>query len=708
MRKRYLFWSGLVLLAILSTLVVWQVSFTFGDYGPENVAQTFVFWAVSTLIFLLTVTLGFMLFRTGVKLYFERQANREGSRIKTKLLAGALALSLLPVVFLALFSYVILNRNVEKWFSRPAEGIRTDLVESGNALAGEVRGRANALANWIALLPEVDAGTADFERLCRDNGIASLEIVSPGAKPNMVCPPQPGSTTLYAASAPLRHGTLVLGVRSAADLQRTQSEIARYMAEYAQLAGQKKNIRTLYLLFIVAIALFILFVATWIALLLSRQIISPISALLVAAGEVRKGNLGHRVRAKAIDELATLVRAFNEMMQELEANSHELENRRRFTETILESIPTGVLSVSADGRIQRVNRALQGLLPQQQVERAVHLSDLFSKEDAAEIQYLMKRARRTGLAASQIDVQSPAQVLHLAVTVSALPQQPPAEQGFVVVLEDTSELLRAQKAAAWHEVARRIAHELKNPLTPIALSAERIGRILDRMGDRTGDRMGDRDVLKPDSERRVLTADSERRVLTADSERILRECARTISREVESVKSLADEFSQFSRFPAAQPVPSDLNEIVKHALAVFLGRLDDIDLRVELAPDLPPVHVDPDQFKRVVVNLVDNAAEAMRESLVKRLLLRTHLAAPDSIELLIADTGCGISPEDKEKLFLPYFSTKGRGTGLGLAIVSHILSEHGARVRVEDNRPNGARFYVDVPAAVAAEAEARA
>ena len=274
-------------------------------------------------------------------------------------------------------------------------------------------------------------------------------------------------------------------------------------------------------------------------------------------------------------------------------------------------------------------------------------------------------------------MHTPAQVLHLAVTVSALPAQPPAEQSFVVVLEDTSELLRAQKAAAWHEVARRIAHELKNPLTPIALSAERITRILDRMGERLPG-------------------------LPPDSQRILRECARTISREVESVKALADEFSQFSRFPAAQPVPCDINEIVKNALAVFLGRLDEIDLRVELAPGLPPIHADPEQLKRVIVNLVDNAAEAMRDVPVKRMLVRTVPSSHDSIELLVADTGCGISPEDKEKLFLPYFSTKGRGTGLGLAIVSHILSEHGARVRVEDNRPGfGARFYVDIPATVA-------
>ena len=678
MRKRYLYGSGLALMAILLTLLGWQMSFTFGEYGPETTAQTFVFWAVSTLIFLLTVTLGFMLFRTGDKLYIERQANREGSRIQTKFVAGALALSLLPVVFLALFSYVILNRNVEKWFSRPAEGVRTNLADASRALSAEVTGRAEALARWLADVPGIETGGARVTKLCRDNRITSLEIVTRDGFTHTLCPATASATGLFTARAPVRGGTLSVTIRSTADLERTQNEIARYMAEYGQLAAQKRNIRTLYLLFILLIALFILFVSTWIALLLSRQIITPISALLTAAAEVRKGNLGHRVKTKAIDELATLVRAFNEMMQELEANSRELESRRRFTEAILESIPTGVISLTSDGRIQRVNRALHGLFPDKRIEEATRLTDLFSREDAAEIQYLMKRARRTGVAASQIEVPSPEHVLHLAVTVSALPAQPPDAPGFVAVLEDTSELLRAQKAAAWHEVARRIAHELKNPLTPIALSAERIGRILDRGG------------------------------ISAESQRVLRECARTISREVESVKTLADEFSQFSRFPAAQPVPSDLNEIVKNALAVFLGRLDGIDLRVDLAPDLAPVNVDPDQFKRVVVNLVDNAAEAMRDSLVRRLLVRTVSAAPDSVELLVADTGCGVSPEDKEKLFLPYFSTKNRGTGLGLAIVSHIVAEHGARIRVEDNRPAGTRFYVDIPAVVPVEAEASA
>ena len=679
MRKRYLYVSGLVLLAILLTLVVWQVSFGFGEYGPATTAQAFVFWAVSTLIFLLTVTLSFMLFRTGVKLYIERQSNREGSRIKSKLVLGALALSLLPVVFLVLFSYVILNRNVEKWFSRPAEGVRFELIDTGNAFHEEVQDRAQALANWIASMPEARSGSADFAKLCDENRITELRLETDRGTTENLCPPSLGGGDLFTARAPLGNsGTLVLRVRPAIEIAKKKAEIQRYVREYDQLSAHKRSIRNLYLLFLLLIALFILFVATWIALLLSRQISVPISALLVAASEVRKGNLGHRVQVLAIDELATLVRAFNEMMHELEANSRELESRRRFTEAILESIPTGVISLSGDGRIQRVNRALRGLFSEEQIERAVELGDLFPPEDVAEIQFLLKRARRTGVAASQIDLESPHQVFHLAVTVSALPVRQPAAPGFVVVLEATSELLRAQKAAAWHEVARRIAHELKNPLTPIALCAERIARQLDRSP------------------------------MAPESQRILRECATTISREVESVKTLADEFSRFSRFPAAQPVPSDLNEIVRNALNVFAGRLDGIDLRVELGAALPPVNVDPEQFKRVVVNLVDNAAEAMRESLVKRLLVTTQVNSAELVELLVADTGCGISAEDKEKLFLPYFSTKGRGTGLGLAIVNHILSEHSARIRVEDNLPAGARFYVEVPVTVPAEAEARA
>jgi PAS domain S-box-containing protein len=390
--------------------------------------------------------------------------------------------------------------------------------------------------------------------------------------------------------------------------------------------------------------------------------------------------LAHRIQVKAIDELALLVRAFNEMTQELNANSQELERRRRFTEAILESIPTGVISLDFDGTIRRVNRALRQIFSDEQVTRARRLSDLFTAEDTAEIEYMMKRARRTGVVSRQFEHHRNDRLLQLSVTVSALEAKPAS--GFVLVVEDTTDLLHAQKATAWREVARRIAHEIKNPLTPIALSSERIARQLDRAGNQD------------------------------DVARILRECSKTIGREVESLKTLVDEFSQFARFPAAQMAPSDLNEIVRAGLAVFDGRLGGIQVIEELAADLPPVFVDREQFKMVVVNLVDNAAEAMQRSLVKRLYVGTHLASPEVVELIVADTGHGVSPEDREKLFLPYFSTKNRGTGLGLAIVNHIVVEHKAQIRVEDNVPSGARFVVEmapmtVPEAGRKPAEAR-
>jgi two-component system, NtrC family, nitrogen regulation sensor histidine kinase NtrY len=694
MRKRYVFGSSLVVLALLLTLVVWQVSFKFGEFGPADAAQTFGLWALSTLIFILTVVLLVRLIRTAVKLYLERQSGREGSRLKSKLVFGALALSLLPVVFLYAFGYGILNRTLKTWFTRPAEGIKVELIDAAVGLGDEVQGRAQALANWLAVEPGL-IGESNLFQVCLSNRIAELRVEDSRGVSKMLCQDEGHGRTLFTARAALADGSaVVVRVRPRIDLQQKQSQIQGYVRDYDQLAADKSSVRKLYLLFLLLIALFILFAATWIALVLSRQISVPISALLEAAGQVRKGNLSHRVSTQAIDELATLVRAFNEMMQALEANSRELESRRQFTEAILESIPTGVISLTADGEIRRVNRALHGLFPGERIEAARRLDDLFSPEDAKEIRYLMKRAQRTGVAASQFDLDSfgpqpQGRVRHLAVTVSALsagktpsPRQASSD-GFVLVLEDTSELLRAQKAAAWHEVARRIAHELKNPLTPIALSAERIARLLDRG------------------------------TFSTDSSRILRECSSIISREVESVKTLADEFSQFSRFPAAQPVPSDLNSIVRNGLDVFAGRLDGIDLHLDLAPGLSAVHADPEQFKRVVVNLVDNAAESMRDALVKRLLVATSATSSDTVELLVADTGRGISAGDKEKLFLPYFSTKGRGTGLGLAIVSHILSEHGGRIRVEDNRPSGACFYVEIPLAVGAavvdvEAETRA
>jgi len=692
MKKRFLYGTAVFFLAILVTLVVWQGSFDFGAYGPSTTEQTYMLWSVSTLIFLLMVTLSFMLIRTGVKLYVERRAGREGSRIRSKLVVGALALSIMPVFFLVVFSIYVLNRNLDKWFSRPTTTILSNLVEVSNSFDSETQRRADAQARWLSGLPETHEYRRSGRRpalfgaaFCEINGIEEAFLRPDGDMRLPICaaaPKHAQGERLHTAASSLGSGDaadVVVRARTPVDIAFTQSIIERENREFDKLMTARKEIRWSYILLLVLISLFILFVATWIALFLSKQISGPIQALLTAAGELRKGNLGYRIAAQGQDELGTLIRGFNEMAEELETNKAEIERRRQFTEAILESIPTGVISLSSERRIRRVNGALRAIFGAARTEKAAVLEDLFPEQEAREIHYLLNRAWRTGQAAAQMDLEQPgAATLHLGITIAVIESR--QAPGFVIVVEDTSELLRAQKAAAWHEVARRIAHEMKNPLTPIALSAERIARQLDRAG-------------------------SDPARLSPDFLRILHECSLTISGEVQSVKTLVDEFSQFARFPAAQPAPADLNEVVESAMQVFSGRLGGMELNKELAEGLPKLMLDREQFKRVIVNLIDNAAEAMRESAVRRLGIRTQLAAPDTVELAISDTGHGISADDRERLFLPYFSTKNRGTGLGLAIVHHILSEHGAQIRVVDNPPAGARFVVEIPAAAAVEAD---
>jgi PAS domain S-box-containing protein len=678
MRKPLLYGFAIVALVLSVALVVWQGSFSPWQFGPSDPYQTFIFWAISSLIFVLMVTLGFILFREGVKLYVERQSNREGSRIKTKLVVGALTLSFLPVFFLVLFSYEVMNHSLEAWFRKPADNEVHLFVEASVLLQRDIQDKVNTQAALLAAQPETRQLLTDgvrtpgfLDRFSKSQGLVSAAIL-----PALGDVPLDSSGTFtrtddVTARSPVIDGDRTIGyvalaARLPLDVARQTAAIEKYNQQWSAIRQVSKNFKLFYVMLMAVITLFVLFVATWIALFLSKQISIPITALLDAAREVRRGNLKHRVHVRATDELASLVRGFNQMTQELETSNLELDRRRRFTEAILESIPTGVISIGADGSIQRVNQALSKIFPADQAARATRLEDLFSREDTAEIKYLMKRARRTGVASRQLELRTENRKLHLAITVSALEEK--LTSGFVVVLEDTSELLRAQKADAWHEVARRVAHEIKNPLTPIALSAERIGRQLDRLD------------------------------LPPGAARIVHECAATISKSVESVKTLVDEFSQFARFPSAQPVRSDLNQVVAGALAVFHGRLDGISIETSFGAGLPPVNLDREQFERAVVNLVDNAAEAMQDSLVKKLYIATQPGAAETVELVVADSGCGVSPEEKEKLFLPYFSTKNRGTGLGLAIVSHIVAEHNGTIRVEDNRPAGARFTVEIPA----------
>ncbi|MGH9734532.1 MAG: sensor histidine kinase, partial [Candidatus Acidiferrales bacterium] len=358
----------------------------------------------------------------------------------------------------------------------------------------------------------------------------------------------------------------------------------------------------------------------------------------------------------------------------LEQAVEERESRRKLMETILENIPTGVVSLDASGNITRVNSAVGQILGER-AKDARTIADLLGEEASRAVLHLMRRSLRMGAAAGEIEVPVDGSLVRAAVTVSSLgPRR--SNPGFVIVIDDLTELLRAQKAAAWQEVAQRIAHEIKNPLTPIQLSAQRLMRHLG----------------KPDG----AEADGER----TGFEKMAAECAGLIVREVRTLESLVDEFSQFARFPSARLAPSDLNTIVSGALELFQGRLEGITVRTSLAPSLPLVKADPELLRRVLANLIDNAAEAMEGSAVRQLTITTRgESEDDAVVIEIGDSGHGISPEDKERLFLPHFSTKARGTGLGLAIASRIIAEHNGSIRAENNVVAGTKFVIRFPAA---------
>jgi two-component system nitrogen regulation sensor histidine kinase NtrY len=443
------------------------------------------------------------------------------------------------------------------------------------------------------------------------------------------------------------------------------------------------------LLIFSCITLVLLSSLLWMALYLSKQVTLPIQALAEGTREVSSGNFDYQVPEQTHDELGTLVRSFNTMTTQLRDSRsqidqftrnlqqavQELERRRQLIETVLENIPPGVLSLDPDGNILRSNPAVVELFgPCAKDARTIE--DLFGAEDARSIRYLLRRALRTGVVSRELEIIASGRVMHAAVTVSSLgPRR--ANSGFVLVLDDLTELLRAQKAAAWQEVARRIAHEIKNPLTPIQLSAQRLSRYLE----------------KRDASDSSVPQDPELTRLVAESSRL-------IEREVGTLAALVNEFSQFVRFPSAKLESADVNNIVREAIEVFSGRLDGISLNTTFAAQTPAIRADTGLLRSVIVNLIDNAAEALESALVKSITVETRLKPDsDAVEIIVADTGHGISPHDKDKLFLPHFSTKDRGTGLGLAIAARIVAEHGGGLRVEDNSPVGSRFILELPAA---------
>jgi len=718
----------------LFTVIFAQATFKLTFLQPDTSEETIIFAAVSALIFLLFIALTFVLIRTLLRIYAERKTGALGSKFSSHMVMGALLLSLGPVIFLFLFSYGLLNRSLEKWFSRPSEDVQYHTQLIASLLTDYAATNAQEEAARIASTADAQKSfqTDNFTYLMDEfrrsemtlQGGFAFGVVDDMAEasfhapegwplikqhlPREGSPREPKTFDLLGNSYVLgrayvgQHGQVLVAMPLPANYSYTLRDIERSQNEYNQLRLQRRRLRRTYLGYLLFLTVGVLFASTWLALYLSRMVTRPLVALAEATHEISRGRFDYRVDVRAGSEIGQLVESFNHMAADLEASRNrveasgreladinsQLEQRTRHIETILESVPSGVLSLDASRHIVHSNAAVLRLLRLDQGPPVSirTLDNLFPEDAVADLEHMLRKADRMGSVTSQMEIATPRVNLNVAVTVASL--DPVSRRdgngkqrtGHVIVLEDLTDILRAQKQTAWREVARRIAHEIKNPLTPLALSAERIRRHLDR-------------PAPPD----------------ATSLKIIRQCANTIGSSVESVRKLVDEFSTLARFPASKPQPSDINSIVNEALMMFDGRLGGIQVRRAFASGLPLVQADPDAIKRAVANLVDNAAEALNDSLVKEIVISTALLEErESVEIVIADTGHGVTPEAKEKLFLPYFSTKRRGTGLGLAIVGRIIEDHRGSIRVEENSPVGTRFIVELPVAQEVRAETAA
>jgi two-component system nitrogen regulation sensor histidine kinase NtrY len=711
---------GGILLALLLAAV-----FTFGSldvpFEPGNWRAAVALYAVSSFITAALLVFGLILARTVIRLWTESNKQHLGARFKTKMVVGAMGLSLLPVVFMFFVSYSLLNRTLGRWFPRPLEIASQETQGLINDFGRATLPRLRNLARQVQVNSR--QSTEDLLKHAFESGLDAVWILNKDGKierGGVVCDDQPedragqicehvGVTGTPVRALPsgievweaqgkdylvARVGFVAAGYRTSPTFMARVAEIQKQTEEYERVKQSLRALKRQMLLILVFFTMLLLFSVMWIALYLAKQVTVPIQALAEGTREVSSGNFDYQVPEQAQDELGILVRSFNTMVTQLRDSRaqidqftrnlqqavQELERRRQLMETILENVPTGVVSLDAEGGILRENTAITRMFGES-ARDVRSLEQLLGAEAARTVQLLMRRSLRMGVVSREIETVVAGRVLHLAVTVSSLgPRR--ANTGYVLVLDDLTEMLRAQKTAAWQEVARRIAHEIKNPLTPIQLSSQRLSRFLDR-----------RDPTESTTPR------------DPELTHLVQECSRLIEREVSTLAALVNEFSQFVRFPIAKLAPTSANTIVHEAVEVFSGRLDGITLKTSLAENLPLVRADGGLLRSVVVNLIDNAAEALETAPVREIMVSTCAQGDaELVEISVQDTGHGISPEDKDRLFLPQFSTKDRGTGLGLAIAARIVAEHGGTIYVEDNFPVGSRFVVEVPSAEPAPA----
>lgn len=738
-RRKILLWTLGPTVLLLLSIIVSQQLWLWNFLPPDTAADTLLLYTLSTLNFVAFVVFSFIFVRNLLKLRRERRERQLGSKIKTRLLVYFIAISFLPIIAMAVFSYLFLNRSLEKWFARlPARVVNEAQEVQREAVDAQTRNLHDTASLLSVVLSRQTFAERQqtIDRIIAGGQLTAVEIIDSTGR---VLAQGRGSLSpldnkeldaILESAHSLNDGddTLADGKdfdattvdlsddqrlvvvplrRASSDLNET---IKGSQGEYRKLVERQRRVRLLGLSTLGLMTLMLLFVSSWVAIYLARGIATPIKALAEASNEIARGNLSHRVTTIADDELALLADSFNQMTTQLEDNRTSieagstalreknltLEERRNYIETILESLSTGVVSLDENDCVTTINAAASRMLRlkapangEQQLER------LIGNEDWVILDRLLRRARRAGQSSEQAQLAggNDGPSLSVALTATALRSSSAQRRGVVLVLEDLSELLAAQRAAAWSEVARRMAHEIKNPLTPIQLSAERIAKSYRRSGGEV-ERNG-RNKRNGQGEYTGMPEQNEDLHVSA----VIDECTETIVREVAGLKAMVDEFSRFARLPVARPEVADLNEVIRHAVALYDDRLDGVNIETTLDPNLPAAMLDSEQLRRVFVNLIDNASNALADIEGERLIKITTQMDPirSILTAEVTDTGHGIRPADFKRLFQPYFSTRRAGTGLGLAIVQRIILEHDGRIRAEANYPRGARFVIELP-----------
>ena len=723
-RRREIFFIFLILFVLI---VLTSLEFSLGRFRtalPFN--DSILFFSIININIILILLLIFLILRNVVKLVFERRRRILGAHLRNKLVAGFVILTLVPTGILFYVAWSFISRSIEMWVhvqvERALEGslavARTyyksqaedtlffaKQIKQAIHREGILRGSQKDSLREFLRLEQVAYRLDAIYLVTPDQTMLVDPSLAPGFKGPMVPEKsellkvkdgqdvtrirESGGGELIEAMVPIRYTegreTREVALVAQRYVQRSlveqMAQISESLERHQQIMLYEVPFKSVIFMALIMVTLLILFSATWFGFFLAKGITTPIQHLAQGIREVAAGNLTYRIETGSEDEMGILVDSFNRMIMDLrrkgeqieetQARLHqtnvELEQRRRYMEILLLNIGAGVLSLDREGRIQTVNRFME-------VQFGIRAStvsgksyrEFFQGEAMQPVRELIEEVnlRRTASLQRQIRITLQQEPRNLLVRTSMLEDEAGAWMGVVMVFEDHSDLIRAQRAAAWREVARRIAHEIKNPLTPIQLSAQRLQK---RYAGRFG-----------------------------QDGKVFEECTNTIIRQVEQMKALVSEFSQFARMPAASPVFSDMNHIVREVIAFYREAHRSIQFTFEEDAALPRLLLDPDQIRRVLFNLLDNAIDANGNQ--GPILLRTRYDPFLRIAVLeVVDQGIGISKDMRERIFEPYTSSKKGGTGLGLAIVKTIVADHNGYIRVRDNTPRGTRFVLEFP-----------